>query len=83
MPFDGFIGNETAILSKPAGRLITLARVSDGVKFSAVDCGTFGDSTPVADNGIVYVTDKFKGWNTANVAFTAVRGASLPLPPLK
>jgi outer membrane protein assembly factor BamB len=67
------LGGETAILSKPTGRLITLAHVSDGAKFTAFDCGTFGDSTPIVDNGVIYVTDKFKGWTSANVAFTALQ----------
>jgi outer membrane protein assembly factor BamB len=66
------IGGEACVLSKHSGRMVTLHRVSDGTKLAAFDCGLFGEETPIVENGVVYIPDRFKGWNSDNVAFTAL-----------
>ncbi|MCY3017437.1 MAG: PQQ-binding-like beta-propeller repeat protein [Planctomycetota bacterium] len=65
------IGQEPCILTRGGGRFVTLYRASDGTKIAANDTNLFGVDTPIVENGIVYVPDRFKGWTDANVAFTA------------
>ncbi len=40
-----------------------LVRASDGVEMGASNLDIWGDSTPVVDNGIIYNTSRFRGWN--------------------
>jgi outer membrane protein assembly factor BamB len=76
------IGGQLAVFSKSHA---TLNRVSDGTKFAANDIGGFGDETPVVENGVAFIPDRFKGWGDDNVAFTAVQlpGAVADKAPLK
>ena len=67
------IGNESAVYIKHNGRVVGLYRVSDGSRIAANDMGTFGDSTPIVENGVIYVSDKFKRWSDNNVAFSALQ----------
>ena len=47
--------------------------MSDGTAFASFDSNLFGEETPVAENGVVYVPDRMKGWGNDNVAFTALQ----------
>jgi outer membrane protein assembly factor BamB len=49
-----------------------LIRASDGVEMGASNLNIWGDPTPVVENGIVYNTSRFRGWDEA-ASMTAVK----------
>jgi len=49
-----------------------IVRASDGVEMGASNLNIWGDPTPVVDNGIVYNTSRFRGWDELT-SMTAVK----------
>lgn len=64
------VGGEWAILNK---NRLGLHRASDGTRLAGNGAGTFGDSTPIVVDDVVYVCDEFKTWGDNNVAFLALK----------
>lgn len=52
-----------------------ILRASDGVEICASNLNIWGDPTPVVENGVVYNTSRFRGWDEVT-SMTAVK-----LPP--
>ena len=70
------IGNEPVIVSHHVG----VFRASDGKVLGAQRLGSFGDTTPVIEDGVLYHSAKFKNWGNYNIAFAAV---PLPTQPVE
>jgi outer membrane protein assembly factor BamB len=54
-----------------------LVRASDGVEMGPSNLNIWGDPTPVVENGIVYNTSRFRGWEEVT-SMTAVKLPSNP-----
>jgi outer membrane protein assembly factor BamB len=54
-----------------------LVRASDGVEMGASNLNIWGDPTPVVENGIVYNTSRFRGWDELS-SMSAVKLPSNP-----
>jgi hypothetical protein len=63
------LGGENAILTPHT----FLYRASDGALLAGNALQTFGDLTPIAENGVLYYPNKFKRWSDDNVAFVALQ----------